>query len=74
MYVFLISSYYYSNLFLGPVNEAFLLHNRSFIYYINLYTFNANLNITLVEVFDSLMGCDLGNICAKANEKFVNEN
>jgi hypothetical protein len=31
-----------------------------------------------VEVLDSLMGCDLGNICAKAerdtSEKSVNEN
>jgi hypothetical protein len=32
----------------------------------------------LIEALDSLMGCDLGNICAKAerqtSEKFVNEN
>jgi hypothetical protein len=31
-----------------------------------------------VEVLDSLMGCDLGNICAKAqpqtSEKSINEN
>jgi hypothetical protein len=26
-----------------------------------------------IEVLNSLMGCDLGNICAKA-EQFVNEN
>jgi hypothetical protein len=32
----------------------------------------------LIEALDSLMGCDLGNICAKAerqtSEKSVNEN
>jgi hypothetical protein len=36
------------------------------------------LNKSKVEVLDSLMGCDLGNICAKAerqtSEKSVNEN
>jgi hypothetical protein len=34
--------------------------------------------LILVEVLDSLIGCDLGNICAKAerytSEKSVNEN
>jgi hypothetical protein len=35
------------------------------------------LEIVVVEVLDSLMGCDLGNICAKAerqtSDKFVNK-
>jgi hypothetical protein len=27
-----------------------------------------NFDVILVEVLDSLMGCDLGNICAKAGQ------